>query len=659
MRSDILTAIDKELEQSSDAICLKVKGQQCLNDIWTVFVDTEKSKRGLDEIMEDYVAWWSGPPKGAAQVLSVIPDKQQINLRFATVPPPGRDNDILLYPPRYLEALRSVWSDQGWADMCLAWLHGIRETNDYTQSSVPPTGIFSPNLRLKQAKAFELLGFKAGFLWGPPGTGKTYTLGAMLAQYLCHFPMKRVLLLSTTNSATDQALVSVDKALEEIGQHASPIEAIRRSCIRVGTHFVVNNYAERTHLLPQVDESLIRQLVALENQRPNKTDVQMYAQWIDQQDLLRKEIRQQSSDLLAKVRLAAMTTTHAAFTFENTDRRSKYDLIVFDEASQIGLAYALALAPLGQRAVFAGDPEQLAPIVQSTNHLAQQWLGKSMFHEKNNLAKSTCILNEQSRMTTQICKVVSNVFYDGKLVVADSCKDDPTWLKERALASLPSLGLGADSVILDTVKAEGKWSKKYHGPIRYPSAERIRDLVHNLRDSISEEEIIVLTPFRSQRTLIRSMLEQAGHRRVLVSTVHRVQGREQHTVIFDPVAGNSKFLLDLTTARSVFNVAISRAKARLILVVSPGDRQNPLIERICTVMENGNLNVSSTSILEYASRQDFPMNVLKKQVTLDKYVGEVIEVLENGKKFKVRVFDTGELKTFNTSFFVCKAKKPW
>lgn len=298
MQSEILTAIGLELDKSSRTIPLHITRQQREGDIWKVFVDTENSMHGLDETMEDSVAWWPGPPKGAADVLSVLPEEQQINLRFATTAPPGAGNTLFLYPPRYLEALQAVWSDQTWTNQCLAWLDSIHSANDYERSNVPHTGIFSPTLRAKQAQAFELLGFKVAFLWGPPGTGKTYTLGAILAQYLVQFPTTRILLLSTTNSATDQALVSVDKALERLENQTSSAKAVRRSCIRVGTHFVASNYTGREHLLPRVDESLIRQLVALEAQRPDKSDVQAYARWVQQQELLRKAIRQQSSELL-------------------------------------------------------------------------------------------------------------------------------------------------------------------------------------------------------------------------------------------------------------------------------------------------------------------------------------------------------------------------
>ena len=36
-------------------------------------------------------------------------------------------------------------------------------------------------------------------LWGPPGTGKTTTLGVLVAEYLDRHPGAKVLLLSTTN----------------------------------------------------------------------------------------------------------------------------------------------------------------------------------------------------------------------------------------------------------------------------------------------------------------------------------------------------------------------------------------------------------------------------------------------------------------------------
>ena len=69
--------------------------------------------------------------------------------------------------------------------------------------------------------------YSSSFLYGPPGTGKTTTLGVLLAEYLHLNPRARVLLLSTTNHAVDQATVAVDKALEQ-----SKREALRKTIKR-------------------------------------------------------------------------------------------------------------------------------------------------------------------------------------------------------------------------------------------------------------------------------------------------------------------------------------------------------------------------------------------------------------------------------------------
>jgi hypothetical protein len=120
-----------------------------------------------------------------------------------------------------------------------------------------------PTLRAGQRLAFGLLERERGFLWGPPGTGKTFTLGAMLAHFLCKHPNSRVLLLSTTNSAVDLALISVDERLEELSRKNSHAGLVRKQCLRIGNHFVASKYRGREHLLPVPDEDLICRLADL------------------------------------------------------------------------------------------------------------------------------------------------------------------------------------------------------------------------------------------------------------------------------------------------------------------------------------------------------------------------------------------------------------
>jgi superfamily I DNA and/or RNA helicase len=139
----------------------------------------------------------------------------------------------------------------------------------------------------------------------------------------------------------------------------------------------------------------------------------------------------------------------------------------------------------------------------------------------------------------------------------------------------------------------GEWSQKYGGPIRRESALLIRDLISSLHRRETGRDILILTPFRAQRVLIRSLLNKSGLSSVTVSTVHRAQGTEREVVIFDPVNGESRFL-QKPKAANLINVALSRAKRRLIIVLSPADRRNVLLDRIARAVEENKEPIRGT-----------------------------------------------------------------
>jgi hypothetical protein len=92
---EICSGIEAELSKSAEYLEYVVSARIQEGDLWKVFVDLSQDiKSGLDETLEGAAAWWGGPPKGAADVLSVSPETEQINLRFATSPPPDRGGRI-------------------------------------------------------------------------------------------------------------------------------------------------------------------------------------------------------------------------------------------------------------------------------------------------------------------------------------------------------------------------------------------------------------------------------------------------------------------------------------------------------------------------------------------------------------------------------------
>lgn len=631
--ADIRSAIRSECDATPEYFDFKVRGTARDGKLWvvtvnsaTVFSDNGFANVVLDESFEGAAAWWAGPPKGGGEVLTVIPEEEQIVLRNVQATPPGKDGLIRLYPPRYLDALYACWADSEWAGR--AWEAQACFAAPAERSHNPLSGQAFRWLRRAQRQALRLIGYSPSFLWGPPGTGKTTTLGVLVAEYLHANPRARVLLLSTTNHAVDQAIIAVDKALE-----TSRRESLRKSIARIGSRFVAGQYGGREHLLPVIDKELVRRLAEAEAARPDSADIAAYSAWADKVDALRKGVRELSLDVLKSVRLAAMTTTRATFSLNDLRLLPPYDLVLFDEASQVGLSHALALMPLGRGSLFAGDPRQLSPIVRSPQRNAQYWLGRPPFALKPIEGDSICFLDEQSRMAEPICSLISHVFYDGALKVAKKEGADPDWLAKRRL-SIETFGPD-DHVAVCSIPSDGSWSQNYRGPIRFDSAERIVELVSNavLQGIEPKQQLIVLTPFRAQRALIRQRLARAGIRGVRVNTVHRAQGSEVPIVIFDPADGANAFLLN-DVARRLINVALSRAQAKIILCLSQGDLANPLFKQIDSVIQHADMAGEVSDISEYLCRTDFPECAFGRLVRIGRHEGKVTGTRNGGHELE-------------------------
>ncbi len=345
-----------------------------------------------------------------------------------------------------------------------------------------------------------------------------------------------------------------------------------------------------------------------------------------------------------------MTTTRAAFTLGDLRCVPRFDLVVFDEASQVGLAHALALMPLGRTRLFAGDPKQLAPVVRSSARFAKQWLARSPFSEMPKDAASICFLDEQSRMAEPISDLVSHIFYDGKLRVAADMQKDERWQHQRLL---PFADVAPDEHLhLLQVAENGSWSAKYHGPIRFTSADLIVSLIKQALEGgqLTASDVIVLTPFRAQRALIRQRIRACGMTGVKVSTVHRAQGSEVPVVIFDPVDASSDFLLG-DEAKRLINVALSRAQAKIILVHSPHDSVNPTISRIFQRARLQADNRPAVLIEEIACHPDFPSCAIGMRIQIGSLVGEVSGVSRDKTELRIVNAVTGEEQVFMVAHF--------
>lgn len=104
--SDIVNGIREEIRATPKYTDLHVEKRVREGAIWKLFIaENSQDRNQLDESLEGARVWWKGPPTGYAEVLSVVPDESQINLRFASGEPPNTGETIRVYLPQYRDAL--------------------------------------------------------------------------------------------------------------------------------------------------------------------------------------------------------------------------------------------------------------------------------------------------------------------------------------------------------------------------------------------------------------------------------------------------------------------------------------------------------------------------------------------------------------------------
>jgi hypothetical protein len=95
------------------------------------------------------------------------------------------------------------------------------------------------------------------------------------------------------------------------------------------------------------------------------------------------------------------------------------------------------------------------------------------------------------------------------------------------------------------------------------------------RRRITTNDIGVVTPFRAQVLHVRNLLRRRGYGAVRVGTVDDYQGQEELIIIISTVVGSANTRSIGTMAHGLmaspqrFNVAITRAKALLVIVADP------------------------------------------------------------------------------------------
>jgi very-short-patch-repair endonuclease len=301
------------------------------------------------------------------------------------------------------------------------------------------------------------------------------------------------------------------------------------------------------------------------------------------EESLPKEIHSQYRSLFPKVAhlLSCWAVTSLSTRGRVPFEPGLFDLVIFDEASQCDIASALPLLYRAKRAVIIGDDKQLQHISGIPRGQDQQLLVKynlvkdfsgwsysfkSLFGLANAFTNPDNIidLREHHRSHADIIEFSNNHFYEGKLRVATRYNNLKTPKNQ-------DVGVRWINVAGKTVRPNSgsAFNEKEAGALLIA----IKDLV--LKNGY-KGTIGVVTPFRAQANLIREMAandealsSSLASCDFLVDVVHKFQGDERDIIYFSPVVSKGIMPGALSFLRNngnLFNVAITRARAQLIVV---------------------------------------------------------------------------------------------
>jgi predicted RecB family nuclease len=358
---------------------------------------------------------------------------------------------------------------------------------------------------------------------GPPGTGKTYTGGRLAADLLARGV--NVGVMATSHKAINNFVASIDEADDE-------------------TNVGFRGWKKCT----DSDDAYESARVTSAKERPSEDD--------------------------GPITLVAATAWHWA----RADQIDAVDVLFVDEAGQVSLADAIAVAGATTNLVLLGDPQQLAHVSQGLHPVGT---GASVLEHLLGAHATVppdhgVLLSTSWRMHPAVSDFISETMYDGRLTSVAGCE-------LQRIASPGLNGSGLQMIGVEHADNRGHSTEE---------ADRVAIEVEQLLDGgtyvdrhgaphrLTIDDILVVAPYNAQVRCLKARLPDGAR----VGTVDKFQGQEAPIVIFsmasstgDDVTRGMSFLF----SRNRLNVAVSRAQALAVVGCSPA-----LLGARCSTVED-------------------------------------------------------------------------
>ncbi len=454
---------------------------------------------------------------------------------------------------------------------------GLKKPNIFKAKTISDKLNSSQNEALTLAKNSQLF-----LIHGPPGTGKTTTLSEVVRTNLG----KRILVVADSNVAIDNMLEKLkDRRIIRIGHPAKIEDDLLKFSLDVviredERYKEIEEYLDKIDRLKKIrdkqykkptpgmrrgltnDEILTLASAGKSKRGLQPSKIKQMANWIESTNKL-SYLYEQKENILNKVIHEQLRNAEIIFA-TNSGAGSeflenfKFDVVFMDEAAQSIEPSALIPIIKGKRLIMAGDHKQLPPTVLSER---AKRLNFSLFERFANLFPENCYtLKIQYRMNEKISKFPSCEFYNCVVKSHESVKN----IKLSDIANIGELvGFDEPLVFYDTkeqfLETNKKGSQSKYNPLE---AEFVKKLVEELLFlGVECQDIGVITPYKDHEEYMKRIIED-----IEVKSIDGFQGREKEVIILSLVRANNNEEIGFLRDKRRLNVAITRAKRKLIIV---------------------------------------------------------------------------------------------
>ena len=410
-------------------------------------------------------------------------------------------------------------------------------------------------------------------IWGPPGTGKSFTLASILYA-LYQLGEDRTAVCCLSNVAVDQLLCKLLDIID--GGKIEPgniYRAGRSMDSRVlGTDYLFPKDG-RTQTLRNKIKQNQEKILRLKERKLEKSEETIVIKAENKE--LREELKAHTEFLVKSSRLVFSTISN--FILSTNLYESKFDNLIVDEASMMAMPSLLTLGHnISKRLILVGDFQQLSPISMVKDDLLMESVFEmSDVNIRNTNHPALKQLLTQRRSNEKIVDLINKTFYQGKLI-PDAKVNEVIINAEPFPRKVIALKKVTDGKVRYT-KGGTRQNKVF--------AENVMSILDVFSKNRNADFTIgVITPYKGQVSLLRALkierkYDDAFDSRIKIGTIYTFQGSECDVIIFDMVdcfdmeSGNNPNkigrLYKGTAGERMMNVAVSRARHKLIVVCDP------------------------------------------------------------------------------------------